>query len=87
MSKTTFRTRYGHYNFPVMPFDLTNAPGVFVALMNQIFTQYLVNFTVVLMDDILVYSKSKEEREQYLRASLELLRDNQLCVKLNECDF
>ena len=85
--KTAFRTRYGHYKFLVMPFDLTNAHAVFMALMNNVFAQYLDQFTVVFIDDVLVYSKSKEEHGKHLRTSLQLLRDNQLNAKLSKCEF
>ena len=70
-----------------MPFGLMNAPAVFMALMNKIFAPYLDSFTIVFTDDVLVYSKSREEHEQHLRTSLQLLRDNQLYVKLSKCEF
>ena len=85
--KIAFRTRYGHYEFLVMPFGLTNAPAVFMALMNKVFAQYLDQFTVVFIDDVLMCSKSKEEHEEHLRTLLQLLRDNQLYVKLSKCEF
>ena len=71
-----FRTRYGHYEFLVMPFGLTNAPAMFMDLMNKVFAKYLDHSTVVFIDDVLVYSKSREEHEEHLRTSLQILRDN-----------
>ena len=71
--KTTFRTRYGLYEFVVMPFGLTNAPAAFMDLMNRVFRDYLDWFAVVFIDDILVYSKSQEEHEEHLRLILNRL--------------
>ena len=70
--KTTFRTRYGHYEFVVMPFGLTNALNFFMCLMNNVFHKYLDKFVVVFIDDILIYSKSKEEHEENLKIVLQV---------------
>ena len=85
--KTTFRTRYGHFEFTVMPFELTNAPAAFMDLMHRVFHPYLDQFFVVFMDDILIYSQSKEKHEDHLRVILQLLRDHQLYAKFNKCEF
>ncbi|GKE94775.1 putative reverse transcriptase domain-containing protein, partial [Tanacetum coccineum] len=79
ISKTAFRTRYGHYEFLVMPFGLTNA--------NRIFHEYLDKFVIVFIDDILVYSKSEEEHERHLRIVLEMLRQKKLYAKFLKCKF
>jgi hypothetical protein len=87
INKTSFRTRYGHYEFTVVPFGLSNAPIVFMCLMNGVFRDYLDKFVIVFLDDILVYSKSEEEHEKHLRMVLQVLRENQLYAKLRKCSF
>nr|GEU57190.1 putative reverse transcriptase domain-containing protein [Tanacetum cinerariifolium] len=85
--KTAFRTRYSHYEFQVMPFSLTNAPAVFMGLMNQVCKPYMDKFVIVLIDDILIYSKSKKEHEGHLRQILNLLKKEELYAKFSKCEF
>jgi len=87
ISKTAFQTRYGHYEYYVMPFAVSNAPGVFMDYMNRIFHPFLDHFMVVFIDDILGYSKSEEEHAEHLRIVLRVLKENQLCAKLSKCEF
>ena len=79
-----FRTQYGHFEFKVKPFGLTNVPATFMDLMHRVFQPYLDQFVVVFVDDILIYSQSKEEHEDHLRAVLQILRDHQLYTKFNK---
>ena len=85
--KTTFRTRYGHYEFLVMPFGLKNAPVAFMDLMNQFFRPHVDQFVVVFIDDILMYSKDRENHDTHLRVVFETLRKEQLYAKLSKCEF
>ena len=85
--KTTFRTRYGHYEFLMMPFGLTNALAAFMDLMNRVFQSYFDRFVIVFIDDILVYSGSSEEQLEHLRIVLQTLRERQLYAKLRKCQF
>jgi len=68
-------------------FKLSNAPVVFMCLMNDIFINYLDKFVIVFLDDKIIYSKSEEENERHLRMVLQVLRENQLYVKLSRCSF
>ena len=85
MQKTTFRSRYGNYEYVVMPFGVTNAPAVFMDYMNWIFRPFLDKFIVVFIDDILIYSKTQEEHAEHLRLVLSVLREKQLYTKLFKC--
>ncbi|GKD21226.1 putative reverse transcriptase domain-containing protein [Tanacetum coccineum] len=85
--KTAFRTRYRHYEFQVMPFGLTNAPAVFMDLMNRVCKPYLDKFVIVFIDDILIYSRNKEEHANHLRIILELLKKEKLYAKFSKCDL
>nr|GEV10071.1 putative reverse transcriptase domain-containing protein [Tanacetum cinerariifolium] len=87
ISITAFRTRYGHFEFQVMSFGLTNAPAVFMDLMNRVCKPYLDNFVIVFIDDILVYSKDIEEHEKHLKIILKLLKKERLYAKFSKCDF
>ena len=83
--KTAFKTRYKHFEFLVMPFGLTNAPAAFMDLMNRIFRPYLDQFVIVFINDILIYSGSREEHAEHLRIVLQTLREHLLYAKLNKC--
>ena len=85
--KTAFRSRYGHYEYLVMPFGLSNASVAFMDLMNRVFKPYLDQFVIVFIDDILIYSASREEHEQHLWIVLETLRKHQLYAKFAKCEF
>ncbi|GJS11874.1 putative reverse transcriptase domain-containing protein [Tanacetum coccineum] len=85
--KTAFRTRYGHFEFIIMPFGSTNAPVVFMDLMNRVCRPYLDKFVIVFIDDILIYSKTREEHEEHLGLVLELLKKERLYAKISKCEF
>ncbi|GJV13847.1 putative reverse transcriptase domain-containing protein [Tanacetum coccineum] len=85
--KTAFRMRYGYFKFTVMPFGLTNAPAVFMDLMNWVCKPYLDKFVIVFIDDILIYSNTKDEHEVRLKFVLELLRKEKLYAKFSKCEF
>nr|GEW19678.1 hypothetical protein [Tanacetum cinerariifolium] len=85
--KTAFRTGYGHYEFQVISFGLTNVPVVFMDLRNRVCKPYLDKFVIVFIDDILIYSRNKEEHANHLRTILELLRKEKLYAKFFKCDF
>jgi hypothetical protein len=85
--KMAFRTHYGHYEFLVMFFEQTNTLAVFIDTMNRAFHDYLDQFTVVFINDILIYSKMLEEHKEHLRRALERLQREQLYAKLEKCKF
>jgi len=87
VSKTAFKTRYGHYEFLVMSFGVTNAPAVFMDYMNRIFQPYLDQFVISFIDDIFTYSKSPQEHAQHLRIELSILHEKQLFAKFSKCEF
>ncbi|TYK29789.1 ty3-gypsy retrotransposon protein [Cucumis melo var. makuwa] len=85
--KTVFCSKYGHYEFIVMSFGLTNAPAVFIDLMNRMFKDFLDTFVIVFIDDILVYSKTEVEHENHLHQVLGTLRANKLYAKFSKREF
>ena len=87
MYKTNFHSRYMHYEFLVMSFNLTNAPIAFMDLMNRVFRPFLDQFMIVFIDDVLIYFRSEEEHEQHLRLVLQTLREHQLYAKFSKCEF
>ncbi|GJV10228.1 putative reverse transcriptase domain-containing protein [Tanacetum coccineum] len=87
ISKTAFRTRYGHYDFQVMPFGSTTAQAVFMDLMNRVCKPFLDKFVIVFINDILIYSRNKMEHEGHLKQILELLKKEELYAKFSMCEF
>ncbi|KAJ1299366.1 hypothetical protein OPQ81_003762 [Rhizoctonia solani] len=85
--KTSFRTKYGHYEYTVMPFGLTNAPAVFQHFMNDIFRDLLDISVIVYMDDILIFSESKEQHVKHVEEVLARLQDNYLFCNPDKCHF
>ncbi len=85
--KIAFRTRYDHFEYTVMPFGLTNAPAVFQHLMNDILREYMDEFVVVYLDDILIFSKDQETHDKHVRLVLATLREHGLYAKLEKCEF
>jgi hypothetical protein len=85
--KIAFVSRYGHHEYLVVPFGLTNASAIFMNLMNKIFMPYLDKFLIVFIDDILIYSKDKEEHAKHLRIALQILWEHQLYAKFSKCEF
>jgi hypothetical protein len=83
--KTTFKKKFGHYEFTILPFGLTNSPGVFISLMNGVFHEYLDKFIQVFIDDILIYSRMMEEHDDNFRLVLQCLREHKLYGKLSKC--
>ena len=85
--KTAFRTRYGHFEFKVLPFGLTNAPATFMSFMHDVLRPYLDEFVVVFLDDILIFSKNEAEHLAHLKLVLQKLREHHLYAKLSKCAF
>ncbi|GJQ93439.1 putative reverse transcriptase domain-containing protein [Tanacetum coccineum] len=85
--KIAFRTRYGHYKFQVIRFGLTNALAVFMDLMHRVCKPYLDKSVIFFIDDILIYSKNKQEHEEHLKLILELLKKEELYAKFSKCEF
>lgn len=85
--KTAFRSRYGSYEWLVLPMGLTNAPATFMHLMNQIFRPYLDQFVIVFLDDVLIYSRTLAEHRRHVRLALDVLRNHQLYAKESKCEF
>ena len=85
--KTSFHTRHGNYEFVVILFGLTNETMKFMCMMNNILNKYMDKFVLFFVDDILVYSKNKEELEEHLRIVLRVLQEHQLYAKLSKFDF
>nr|GEY85285.1 putative reverse transcriptase domain-containing protein [Tanacetum cinerariifolium] len=85
--KTRFRNRYGYFEFTAMPFGPTNAPTIFMNLMNRVCNSYMEKFVIVFIDDLLIYSKSEEKHEVHLKTILDLLKKEKSYAKFSKCEF
>ena len=85
--ETTFRTRYGHYVFLVISFGLTNAPAAFMDLLNRVFCEYIDYLILVFLDDILIYSRTKEAQGHHFRLTMQVNRQHHLYAKFSNCEF
>ena len=85
--KIAFRTRYGHFEYTIIPFGLTNTPAAFMDLMHRVFRPYLDQFVIVFIDDILIYSRTPEEHEHHLTIVLQTLREHKLYANMSKCEF
>lgn len=87
IEKTAFRTRYGSFEFLVLPFGLTNAPSTFMQMMQDMLKPYLDKFCISFLDDILIYSATLADHQKHVRLIMDTLRDNKLYVKLSKCSL
>jgi len=86
--KTAFRVPFGHYEFLVLPFGLTNAPATFQRMMNQVFHDFIAEgWVIVYLDDVLIFSKNEEEHKEHLRRVFQRLQEHKLYVKITKCSF
>jgi len=84
---TTFITSFDFYKYHVMPFGLTNGPAFYQHYMNDVLFDYLYQFCQAYLDDIIIYSKTLKEHKRHVRLVLHRLREVDLQVNINKCEF
>jgi hypothetical protein len=85
--KTAFRTKFGHFEYLVMPFGLTNAPASFQQFINEVLQEHLHQFMIAYLDDILIFSKTKEDHVKHVSSVLRKLQKANIKLKLKKCEF